>query len=475
MGRLEDITLLSAVDLAGLIRKGDVSCREVTETFLDKIGRHNDRINAICTVSSDSALTAADELDRELRSSGAGERLLLGLPIVLKDLTPTAGIRTTRGSRLFENWVPSEDAALVTRLKAQGAVVLGKTNTPEFGHKAVTDNALFGPTRNPWNTERVAGGSSGGSAAAVAAGLIPFAEGSDGAGSIRIPAGLCGTVGFKPTFGRVPDVAQSFFSHAPYFHNGPIARSVADATLLYRAMAGPEATGIFALPSESPLPPRPPGELRVAFSPNLGLFPVDADVRRACSAAARIFENMGCAVVEETPSLPSGTEAAFLDLWRAKLAGLYGALSRDDLERLDPVVQTLIEEGRALSMVGLGEATKLRDRVWETMTALFEQVDILLCPTTSITAFAIDGGPPRSIDGQEINSLLGWFLTYPFNLTGHPAVSVPCGRCEAGLPVGLQIVGRRLEDETVLQMAAAFETAQPWERIATPVPCRRTG
>lgn len=468
MPRSADITLLSAVDLANLIREKEVSCREVTETFLDKIESNDKEINAICTLGAEQALKVATDLDRRsVKYSGAG-RLLLGLPIVLKDLTPTADIRTTRGSRLFENWVPSEDAALVKRLKAHGAIVLGKTNSPEFGHKAITDNAIFGPTRNPWRLDRISGGSSGGAAAAVAAGLVPFAEGSDGAGSIRIPASLCGTVGFKPTFGRVPDVAQSFFSHAPYFHNGPIARSVADAKLLYLAMAGPTPGGIFSIPTEpkQSMQSRPLSEIRAAYSPDLGFFPVSEDVQRVCGEGARIFENLGCRVIDADLTLPAETEAAFMVLWQAKLAGQYGNLSSRDLDLLDPVVQNLIEEGRGIDMVRLGKATKTRDRVWQVMTDLFSQVDILLCPTTAVSAFPVEDGPPQEIAGRKINSLLGWILTYPLNLTGHPAVSVPCGLCDSGLPVGIQIVGRRLEDDLVLRMAAEFEVAKPWKRIA---------
>ncbi len=319
-------------------------------------------------------------------------------------------------------------------------------------------------------------GASGGSAAAVAAGLVPFAEGSDGAGSIRIPASMCGVVGFKPTFGRVPDVTQSFFSHAPYFHNGPIARSVADADLLYRAMTGPVRNGIFSLPAEhtQPLDNRPLSEIRVAYSPDLGQFPVCEDVRAKCRGGARVFEGLGCQVFETDLCLPAETETAFMDIWRAKLVGQYGDLCSKDMDLLDPVVQALIEEGLDMDMIRLGEATKTRDRVWQVMSDAFAKADILIFPTTAVTAFPIDSGAPSKIAGQEINSLIGWFLTYPLNLTGHPAVSVPCGLCAKGLPVGLQIAGRRLEDDLVLRMAAEFERASPWEKIAGSRLCQRT-
>ncbi len=466
---MDDITRLSARDLARLIRAREVSCREVAETFLARIETHDRDINAFCTISADLALRAADDLDRSFAPDQWAARPLFGLPIALKDLTPTAGIRTTRGSRLFEHWIPDRDAALVRRLKQRGAVIIGKTNTPEFGHKAVTDNAIFGVTSNPWDINRVAGGSSGGSAAAVAAGLVPFAEGSDGAGSLRIPASLCGTVGFKPTFGRVPDVAQSFFSHSPFFHNGPIARTVGDAALLYRAMAGPEDSAIYGLPD--PGTRTPPGRrslrgLRIAFCPTLGLFALRRDVRRVTTAAAGVFQSLGCHVEDHDLTLPEETEAVFMDLWRAKLAGLYGDLAPHEADQLDPVVQGLIEEGRALTMMRLGHATRVRDRVWQEMCRLFARFDALICPTTAVTAFAHKAGPPDEIDGHRIDPLLGWVLTHPFNLTGHPAISVPCGTGDDGMPVGLQIIGRRLEDDLVLDLAARFETARPWPQLA---------
>lgn len=463
----DDITGLSATALAGHLQARDLSCREVTEAFLRRIERHDPALNAFCTLCAEQALDRARALDRAHDSDDRPGQSLYGLPIALKDLTPTAGIRTTRGSRLFENWIPPRDAELVRRLKAQGAVVLGKTNTPEFGHKAETDNQLFGPTRNPWNTGRIAGGSSGGSAAAVAAGLVPFAEGSDGAGSIRIPASLCGVFGFKPTFGQVPDVAESFFSHAPYFHNGPLARSVEDGALLYRAMAAAGRETMFTVPPGTGAgAERPVSELTVVFSPDLGAFPVSPEVAKAAQGAAAAFEELGARV--ETPEIafPDGLEAAFLTFWQAKMAGLYGALSETELACLEPVVQGLIAEGCRLSPVEIGRATQLRDRLWQAVQGLFDRADLLICPTTAIPAYRIGAGPPAEIAGRPVSALLGWFLTYPFNLTGHPAASVPCGQDAEGLPLGVQIVGRRFADDLVLAAARAFEAARPWARFA---------
>lgn len=270
----QEITSLPATTLASLIRSRMLSSVEVTSAFLERIDSVDPKINAFCTVVHDLALDQARQADKEL-SSGAGLGSLHGLPIAFKDLTPTKGIRTTRGSRLFENAVPGEDAILVRRLKKAGAVLLGKTNTPEFGHKGETSNLVFGATRNPWNLDRTPGGSSGGSAAAVAARMVPFAEGSDGAGSIRIPASMCGVVGFKPTYGRVPDVAGPFSSHTPFFHNGPLANTVGDVALLYQAMAGADWSSPFSIPGQDDVSKSLElgvSGLRIGYSRDLGYF-----------------------------------------------------------------------------------------------------------------------------------------------------------------------------------------------------------
>lgn len=467
---VDEITTRSAIDLAALLRQRAVSCVEVVEAFLTKIDDIDPQINAFCTLAREEALAAAARADRISSADPLTLGVLHGVPVALKDLTPTSGIRTTRGSRLFEHVVPSEDAILVERLKAAGAIILGKTNTPEFGHKGETDNLVFGPTRNPWRLDRTAGGSSGGSAAAVAAGLIPFAEGSDGAGSIRIPASMCGVFGFKPTYGRVPDVAGAFSSHSPFFHNGPIARSVSDACLLYQTMAGAHPADPFSLPTDDDVfadLEKGISRSRVAFSPDLGLFPVSQHVRSTCSKAAEVFEQLGCEVAEMGFSLNADTEQAFMILWCCKLAMLYGDLPECEFDLLEPVVQDLIEQGRRLSAVEIGRANVVRETVWHELCRLFLSHDLLICPTTAVPAFPIDSGPPKMISGKEVNPLLGWFLTYPFNLTGNPVASIPCGVSPDGMPIGLQIVGRRLDDALVLRASRAFEKAMPWPRLVS--------
>jgi Asp-tRNA(Asn)/Glu-tRNA(Gln) amidotransferase A subunit family amidase len=462
-----DLTAHSAELLATLIRERELTSVEVVAAFLRKIDDLNPKINAFCTVLHETALAAAAEADRRL-SGKLPIGSLHGIPIGLKDLTPTQGVRTTRGSRLFENDIPVADAELVKRLKKAGAIIVGKTNTPEFGHKGETDNLIFGPTRNPWRLDRTPGGSSGGSAAAVAAAMIPFAEGSDGAGSIRIPASMCGIVGFKPSYGRVPDVAGPFSSHTPFFHNGPLARSVTDAALLYQAMVGADPSDPFSVPTgQNALETINQGiaGIRVAVSTDLGCFQVSDEVKLACASAAKTFENLGCAVTEVKVDFGHDLEKSFFALWCAKLATFYSDLPEDRLAILEPVVRGLIDRGKTLSAVATGRANLTREVVWGELCRIFGAHDLLICPTTAVTAFPIQDGPPPSINGTPIDPLLGWFLTYPFNLTGNPAISIPCGLSQDGLPIGLQIIGGRLADALVLRAARSFERAAPWPKL----------
>ncbi len=461
-----DITSLSAQVLVSLIRTRALSSVEVTSAFLERIDALNPQLNAFCTVVHDLALEQAREADQAV-SSGATLGPLHGLPIAFKDLTPTKGVRTTRGSRLFENAVPNEDALLVTRLKKAGAVFTGKTNTPEFGHKGETNNLVFGATRNPWNPDRTPGGSSGGSAAAVAARLVPFAEGSDGAGSIRIPASMCGVVGFKPTYGRVPDVAGPFSSHTPFFHNGPLANTVGDAALLYQAMTGAEWTDPFSIPNEDDAQKTLDlgvSGLRIGFSRDLGCFQVSDDVIASCEKAAHVFEDLGCHVEEVSIGLDRSIEDSFFVLWCSKLATVYSELSTSELQKFEPAVQDLIARGSKTSAVSFGRANLAREAIWNELCSVFRNYDLLLCPTTATTAFPIDAGPPTHINGQPVNRLLGWFLTYPFNMTGIPAASIPCGMDHDGLPIGMQVIGKRFDDALVLRACRAFERAQPWRQ-----------
>jgi Asp-tRNA(Asn)/Glu-tRNA(Gln) amidotransferase A subunit family amidase len=467
-----ELSWTSAVELAAAIRARRLSPVEITQAVLARIEAINPRLNAYCTVAAERALAEARAAEAAvMRGDALGA--LHGLPISFKDLTPTAGLRTTMGSRIFEHWVPEEDAVVVERARRAGAVVLGKTNTPEFGCKGVTDNLIFGHTRNPWNLDRIAGGSSGGAAAAVAAGLGPLAEGSDLAGSIRIPAAVCGVVGFKPSLGRVP-LWPALNGWTGFSSVGPITRTVADAALLLSVWAGPDDRDPRSLPAT--------GEdfaraveggargLRVAWSPDLGGASVDPEVRRLTEAAAKAFVDLGCRVEEEHPPVGDAMDL-FMDLTApGRAAGMAAHLPRWR-DQLDPMLLLRLDRAERMSAVDGERATHRRTAFWHSVRRLFERHDVLLTPTTSAAAFPIGQTFPAEIDGRPLSNQLEWFpFTYPFAITGQPAISVPAGFTAEGLPVGLQIVGRRFADATVLRAAAAFEAARPWAQRRPSLP-----
>ncbi len=475
---MKDLCFLPVTELSSRIREGSLSPVELVEAFLERIKKLNPRVNAYCLVLEEEARKRAEEAEKALKKGGKLGPLH-GVPIAIKDLTPMRGVRTTFGSRLFEHFVPERDAVVVERLKEAGAVPLGKTNTPEFGWMGNTVNALFGATRNPWNLERTAGGSSGGSAAAVASGMAPFAEGSDGGGSIRIPCSACGVFGLKPTSGLVPmdlmvELGLGPFGHvSPFMTHGPIARTVRDAALLLSVMVGLHELDPFSLPPPEEDYTELEGEvkgLRVAYSPNLGYFSVDKRVRKTVEEAAWSFRELGAEVVEKNPSLPpkEEIEGAFQTLWVVAFSSGLGDLSPEEREKLTPEVQALSELGKGISAVEYKRAEMTRGRVWLGMQELFREFDLLLTPTLAVPPFPVDLLGPAEIDGEEVSPLVGWILTYPFNLTGHPAASVPCGWVE-GLPVGMQVVGRRFSEKLILRACLAFEGLRPWAHRRPPL------
>jgi aspartyl-tRNA(Asn)/glutamyl-tRNA(Gln) amidotransferase subunit A len=455
----------SAIELIERYRARELSPVEVTESVLTRIDALNPELNAFITPTPELALERARAAERAYRDGTAGR--LAGVPVAIKDLTPTKGIRTTFGSLLYDEYVPDEDTPDVERLYQAGMVMLGKTNTPEFGWKGDSGNRLIGPTRNPWNTTRTAGGSSGGSGAAVAAGLATLAQGSDGAGSIRIPASFCGIFGLKPTTGLVPRVPSSMSVHS---HVGPMARTVRDAALLLTVTAGYDVRdrnswshGIDYLADlESNIETR---GLRVAWSPDLGYAQVDPEIAEIAQAAAARFEELGCLVVEDHPRAP--------DPWPViEVVFAVSQYSRhiDDLDeerdRLDPGRVELLEYARTLSAANIMRAHNEWNAYYHVWRQFMHDYDLVLTPTMACPPFAAGDHKPETVAGEP-TTYLGWTgFAYPFNLTGQPAATVPCGFTADGLPVGLQIVGRMREDHVVLRAAAAFERAQPWEAIA---------
>lgn len=459
----DELATWTAVQLAEQIRQKKLSPVEVTETYLRRIEALNPTINAFCTVDAEGAMQAAKEAEKRLMAGDTPP--LLGVPVAIKDLTPTKGIRTTYGSRAFADHVPEVDSVIVTRLKEAGAIIVGKTNTPEFGHTGVTDNRLFGRTNNPWDLSRIAGGSSGGSAAAVAAGMVPLAEGSDGGGSIRIPASCCGIFGLKPTYGRVPnDTGVTAFSTAtPFLHHGPMTRTVEDSALMMAVMQGPSGRDPFSLPLPGirwPLPDdaKPFSQWRIAYSPDLDYYVIDPAVRRVMERAVAALVRHGCVVEEVRLGLEEGKKLVvetFTKLWAVHFAAHFEGLLEQEEELSKGFVAT-IRYGQRFSAVDYKRLEQPRSLVYERMEKVFADYDLLITPTLAVPPFLHDQ-PPKEIDGKPINPYNDWMLTSIFNLTGHPAASIPAGFTPEGLPVGMQIVGPRFGDEKVLQFARMFE------------------
>ena len=473
---------MPATELASRIRRRDLSPVEVVEAFLARIEERNGEIGAYVTVIGDEAREAAREAERAV-GSGRPPGPLHGVPVAIKDLFDyKAGVRNTFGSKPLAGYVPHHNATYVERLERAGAIVLGKTNTPEFGHKGATDNLLFGPTSTPFAPGKNAGGSSGGSAAAVADGLCAIAQGTDAGGSIRIPASFCGVYGFKASFGRVASATRpdAFLSHTPFSHSGPLSRTVEDAALMLGAMAGPHPRDPLSLPDEGmdyiAATRRSIEGMRVAYSPNFGIFPVEERVLSVVEEAARAFEEAG-ARVEEVGVELRRSQRELSGLWMREVgvksaeivanlkdAGVVDLLGehRGDLT---PEFAGLVEKGWSMGAVEYRRDEVVRTEVFDALQDLFDDYDLLVTPTLAVPPFdnADDGNTvgPSEVNGEEVDPLLGWCLTYPVNFTGHPAASVPAGFTD-GLPVGLQIVGRRFADAEVLAASAAFERLRPW-------------
>jgi aspartyl-tRNA(Asn)/glutamyl-tRNA(Gln) amidotransferase subunit A len=460
----EQIVFLSAIELGRLYRARELSPTEVVEATLAHVEAVNPTLNAYVTVTAE---LARDRARRAERALGAGEGAglpLLGVPLSLKDLTPTKGIRTTNGSLLTRDWVPDADPVVVQRIYASGAVILGKTNVPEYGWKGDTTNRIVGSSHNPWRHGLTTGGSSGGAAAAVAAGMGPIAQGSDGAGSIRIPSSFCGVFGLKPTYGTVPAGEPSMERVSQM---GPIARTVWDAALLLGVIAGRDVRDpdSWASPGESYVDGIDRGVrgVRVAWSPDLGCASVDREVADIVARAVAVFSDLGCDVDEI--DAPFDDPCGLFEVMSATAeAGEYGTLERfaEVRDLLDPGRLRHIETGWTFSGVDVARANAGRAELYVRMRRLMETYQLLLTPTLPVTPFPAGADYPPQLPGNPTDALCWPRFTYPFNLTGQPAASVPCGFTADGLPVGLHVVGRWREDATVLRAARAFEVARPW-------------
>jgi len=462
-----------AVTLSARIRSRELTAVDAVTAALDRIEQLDGALNAFCTLAPEQALADAAAIDRRMAADEAVGPLA-GVPLAVKDLISTKGLRTTFGSRLYADNVPDEDDIVVERLRAAGAIVIGKTNTAEFGYGAIGHNPLFPTTRNPWNTELTPGGSSAGSAAAIAAGMVALSLGSDGGGSVRVPASLTGTFGIKPSWGRVPvypgcrvetDPGASGWESLE--HIGPITRTVADAALMLSVLVGPSPKDRHSLPREAidwtDLDPSRLKGKRIAFTPDLGFAAVDPEIATLAETAARaLAREYGATIEIATPEIgdlmPAFTALVALDTDRAGLRRMapFG-------DAFTPVLHNILSQAWTADefTAAILERKRINNVVWRFM----ERYDLLLTPGTATAAFPIDSEGPATIAGRPV--LPGGWTPFSFvaNFTGQPAASVPAGFTRAGLPAGLQIIGRQHDDLGVLQAAAGIERILPWTQL----------
>jgi amidase len=468
-----DLTFTPAVELARLYRARRVSPLEVMQAVFDRIDAVNAHVNAVVTLARDAALWEARRATASLKRRTTLPPLF-GIPVGIKDVTQTRDLRTTFGSKLFEDHVPDEDALVVERLRAAGAIVIGKTNTPEFAFGPNTTNTVFGATRNPWDLTRTSGGSSGGSAAALATGMCPLAQGNDLGGSLRGPAAFCGVVGFRTTPGLVPRY-PSILGWDTYSVEGPMARTIADTALMLSVMAGADDrapisyevdTAEFLKAAKTPSVKG----WRIAWTTDLGgLVRVDREVRAVFERAVRVFNAGGARVEQACPDMSDVPEIV-----RVSRGVLMVARHADKLPEHRAILQDGLventEQGLALTPREIAQGEILRTRQWHRVREFLAERDVWITPTMAVPAFPVEHPHVMEIDGEPVGKAMARsFLTYAFSVLGLPAISIPCGFTTTGLPVGLQIVGKRRGEAAVLRAAAAFEALQPWAHHVPPI------
>ena len=460
-----NLAFTSAVEMRRLIGSKGVSVPELVEFFYQRIEQLDPRLNAYLALCPDQAIDQA-RAAQEAVQRGDSLGPLHGIPVSIKDLEMTKGIPTTVGSAAFKDRTPEADSVVVERIRQAGAIILGKTNTPEFGLSGTTETKVGGPGRNPWNPERTSGGSSGGAAAALASGLCTLASGSDGGGSIRIPASFCGVFGIKPSQGRVPRFGGYGRPAANQFsQSGPLSRTVADAAMFLQVLAGNDPRDPTSLRQDAPdfsagLTKGVKG-LRIAWSADLGYAGVDPEVARIAGEAAQVFQELG-AVVEEPQLVIEDPFNAFWDAFATAAYTSYGHLLPEHKDDFTDYGLRSLEHGASLSAADLSRALLRVDVLRRQMELFFDDYDLLLTPTMAVTAFPIEDRP-SVIGGKEVEPFWGFLpFTFPINMTGQTASSIPCGFSDDGLPIGLHIIGPHGAEALVLQASAAFEEARPW-------------
>jgi len=469
----EEIWKMDGVEQVEAVKDKTLDPEDVLDASLQRIEQLNDELNAFTVVDEEGAKESARESSKRVQED---EELgaLEGIPVGIKDLIPVEGMRTTYGSKLYENHIPDQDAVVVRRIRDEGGIILGKTNAPEFGFQGITDNAVFGKTYNPWDTEKTPGGSSGGSGAALATGMVPFALGSDGGGSIRIPSSFCGLHGIKASFGRVPLYPEHRDPELPgtnawesVEHVGPMGRTVQDTAHLLDVLAGPHHMDRHSLPDDGSdyvgaAETTDISGFDVAYSEDFGFTAVDPTVREIVSNAVTIFEDeLGCTVTRADPGFPDPEEAFTATVASSTDLKELRKELHDHKSDMEPVLVDVLEtEWTAMDFT---EAYKTRQKVNNKMRKFMEDYDILLTPTLAVPPFDVNIPGRETIEGRDIDIFHWLKFCFTINLTGQPAATIPAGWTDDGLPIGLQIVGNHLDDETVIEASSAYQEANPWQ------------
>ncbi|MFX1311512.1 MAG: amidase [Promethearchaeota archaeon] len=476
----EDICFIPAWEMKEKIINQELTSEELTEKIIERIEKINPIINAYCTFSFDLARDSAKKADKAVKK---GEKLglLHGIPTSIKDNLDVKGIRTTYGCKAFENNISKEDDIVVKRLKEAGVVILGKTNMPAFGYKGVTDNLIFGATKNPWNLERTSGGSTGGGAAATASGLSPLTQGSDGGGSIRIPSSFCGVYGIKPTFGRVPQITMKIEGNVGTFiQKGPIVRYVKDAALMLDVLVGADNIDRYSIPKPNfsfyDKLEEKPKKLKIGYAIDLGnLEMIHSEVEKTVLDAVKKFEDFNWSVEKSNINLLSTGKTlkgsvsiqnyglTWYTIWAYGISYSLKPIIDKLGDDLDQGLVQLARYGFQLTPEAIYNAEIQREIIYDNVCRHFREFDILITPTMACPAFEINISAPTKIDGKTVSSGAYSPYTHPFNMSGHPAASIPCGWSAEGLPIGMQIIGKRFDEVTVLQVSKAFEEIAPWQ------------
>ena len=464
---MDELIFMSAVELAAQMKSGAVSAREVMDAHLDRITEVNPVVNAIVTLDSERALAGAAAADAaQARGDDLGP--LHGLPVAHKDLVATAGMRTTKGSPIHADDVPTTDALLVERYRAGGAILIGKTNTPEFGAGSQTFNEVFGVTRNPYGLDRMCGGSSGGAAVALATGMLPIADGSDFGGSLRNPAAFCNVVGLRPSIGRVPSWPKAA-AWSSFSTDGAMARSVGDLALQMSVLSGYDGRSPIALdedPSMFARAAEPLGRpIRVAWSDTLGGLPIDPEITRVLGGVRTTMEDLGWELVDAEPDLRDAEE--IFHVYRAWLYEITSGATYDaNREQLKPDIRWNVEAGRGRPLSDLAHVAIKYEALFQRVRVFFESFDVLACPVTQAMPFSVDVAWPREINGVEMHSYIDWLRACTdITVTSCPALSLPAGFGSEGLPVGIQLVGPHRSDVELLRIAAALEQATGFAQV----------